>query len=497
MRLSIAQSDNIVFVYKLGTDWGERKSICNKFPQSSSVTCLCWPPERHNEIAIGLAEGKVRIGQLKNNRSSNLFNTNSYVVSISSNPEGNAVVSGHLDGNIYKFDLNTGAQLKIGTHTSVPYALSWGVHILAAGNDGKVFFYDSEGGVYQRFEYGSDKKVKEFTAAHFNSNGDTVAVGNFNKFYVYNFNPRRGQWDEVCCKKIENYYSVTALSWKADGSRLATGSLCGSVDLFDVCIKRTKYKGKFEFIYISISQVIVKRLETGSRIVLKSNYGYEITKINIYQDRYLVAQTAETLLLGDMESCKLSELLWRGSGKEKYDFSNPNVCMVFNAGELSIVEYGINQVIGTCRTEHVHPHLISARLNYGPQEPLEESKGEDGPTRIIAYLLDPQTACIQDISNSLYQATINHDAKIDFLELNPNGSRLLFRDKRKQLHLFNVKEQKKTTLLNFCTYVNWVPDSDVVVAQNRSTLCVWYSIDEPDKVTMYNIKGDVEEIERT
>ncbi len=97
----------------------------------------------------------------------------------------------------------------------------------------------------------------------------------------------------------------------------------------------------------------------------------------------------------------------------------------------------------------------------------------------------------------MYQATINHDAKIDFLELNPSGSRLLFRDKRKQLHLFNVREQKKTTLLNFCTYVNWVPDSDVVVAQNRSNLCVWYSIDEPDKVTMYNIKGDVEEIERT
>ena len=71
-----------------------------------------------------------------------------------------------------------------------------------------------------------------------------------------------------------------------------------------------------------------------------------------------------------MESCKLSELMWRGSGKEKYDFSNPNVCMVFNAGELSIVEYGINQVIGTCRTEHVHPHLISARLNYGVQDPL-------------------------------------------------------------------------------------------------------------------------------
>jgi intraflagellar transport protein 172 len=42
-----------------------------------------------------------------------------------------------------------------------------------------------------------------------------------------------------------------------------------------------------------------------------------------------------------------------------------------------------------------------------------------------------------------------------------------------------------------------VPDSEVVVAQNRSNLCVWYSIENPDKVTIYNIKGDVEYIERT
>jgi len=41
-----------------------------------------------------------------------------------------------------------------------------------------------------------------------------------------------------------------------------------------------------------------------------------------------------------------------------------------------------------------------------------------------------------------------------------------------------------------------VPRSDVVVAQNRNNLCVWYSIEEADKVTMYPIKGDVEKIER-
>jgi intraflagellar transport protein 172 len=58
-KLAIAQSDNIVFIYKLGTEWGDKKSICNKFAQTSSITSLVWPHERHNEIVFGLAEGKV------------------------------------------------------------------------------------------------------------------------------------------------------------------------------------------------------------------------------------------------------------------------------------------------------------------------------------------------------------------------------------------------------------------------------------------------------
>ena len=41
-RLAVAQSDNIVYVYKLGTTWTDKKIICNKFPQSSSVTCMLW-----------------------------------------------------------------------------------------------------------------------------------------------------------------------------------------------------------------------------------------------------------------------------------------------------------------------------------------------------------------------------------------------------------------------------------------------------------------------
>jgi intraflagellar transport protein 172 len=81
--------------------------------------------------------------------------------------------------------------------------------------------------------------------------------------------------------------------------------------------------------------------------------------------------------------------------------------MVFNAGELSIVEYGVNEVIETCRTENVHPKMISARLNYADQE-LRGGK----PAKVIAYLMDIMTICINDVSKNMIQATVLHDSKI-------------------------------------------------------------------------------------
>ena len=139
-----------------------------------------------------------------------------------------------------------------------------------------------------------DNTIKEFSCASFSPSGQSCVVGNFNKFFVYGYNSRTNAWEESSVKEIENLFTVTALSWKHDGSRLAVGSLCGVVDLYDACLRRYRYRGKFEFTYVSLSQVIVKRLSNGTRIVLKSQFGCEITKINIFQVRVPTAKTAGT-----------------------------------------------------------------------------------------------------------------------------------------------------------------------------------------------------------
>lgn len=84
-------------------------------------------------------------------------------------------------------------------------------------------------------------------------NGDLVVLGNFNRFYLYNYNQKRSQWEEIGIKHIENYYTITAVCWKNDSSKLVIGSLCGSVDTFDLSMKKIRYKGKFDLNYIGPS----------------------------------------------------------------------------------------------------------------------------------------------------------------------------------------------------------------------------------------------------
>lgn len=56
----------------------------------------------------------------------------------------------------------------------------------------------------------------------------------------------------------------------------------------------------------------MKNLSSGQRVVLKSHYGYEIDEVRIMgKDRYLVAHTSDTILLGDLQNNKLSEVLYQ------------------------------------------------------------------------------------------------------------------------------------------------------------------------------------------
>lgn len=123
------------------------------------------------------------------------------------------------------------------------------------------------------------------------------------------------------------------------------------------------------------------------------------------------------------------ELLLKPTGNEKFFFDYPGVCLIFCAGELTIVEYGRNEILGAVRTEAINPHVVSVRIN-------ERRLPGQPDNKRLAYLLDPRTVRVVDLANGNVEvALIIHDARIDWLELSETGRRLLSRDKRGKLWL--------------------------------------------------------------
>ena len=51
---------------------------------------------------------KIRAGNLRTNRATVLYTTESRVVSVASSPDGNAILGGHLDGTIIRYFFDAG-----------------------------------------------------------------------------------------------------------------------------------------------------------------------------------------------------------------------------------------------------------------------------------------------------------------------------------------------------------------------------------------------------
>ena len=81
----------------------------------------------------------------------------------------------------------------------------------------------------QNFDHSTDDKEKEFMCVACSPSGQSFVVGSFDRVRVFNWSPRKESWEEAPPKEIAHLYTITALSWKRDGSRLVVVSIRLSV----------------------------------------------------------------------------------------------------------------------------------------------------------------------------------------------------------------------------------------------------------------------------
>ena len=121
--------------------------------------------------------------------------------------------------------------------------------------------------------------------------------------------------------------------------------------------------------------------------------------------------------------------------------------------------------------------------------------------KTFAYLLDAKTIVVIDLTSEKQLGTFNHQECVDWIELNETGKQLLIRDKQLNLYLCNLEvtsslNLKKSAnsnsrtpiinnnhdfqhLLSKCTFVQWVPLSDVLIGQSKDKLYVFFDFEKP------------------
>lgn len=92
------------------------------------------------------------------------------------------------------------------------------------------------------------------------------------------------------------------------------GGLCGAVEQFETILRRTMVRGSHEVVYVGPSQVVIRPLEDKTRapMIVKSNSGYEIEDVKIMgrSDNRVLARTAVSLIICDIDKNLLSEIPW-------------------------------------------------------------------------------------------------------------------------------------------------------------------------------------------
>ena len=242
----------------------------------------------------------------------------------------------------------------------------------------------------------------------------------------------------------------------------------------------------------------MKDIEKERRINIKTNLAPEILKVEIQNNNFLVVKTDNSLIVGDLTTQKYSEVPWNNNDC-KFDFNNYNTCLVYVNDEVAVIEFGNNEIIGYFRTEYCHTNLISARLF---------TKGNKS-IKLIAYLIDPNTIYIHDLITQSIIINYTNDCKIEYLEFGKSGNKLIYWDSSKKLNLLLLKNNnenaintninnnelyKSITILNLCSFAQWVPNTEILVAQSRQDLFVWYNLDNYQNPQVKPINGIIDSI---
>ena len=441
-KLAVAQSDGALFVFNLGSDFGDKKSIVNKFLTGSPVTCVNWSGE--NPV-FGCFDGTVKQGVLRTNKSLDLHALSGITVtSVACIPCSSSQVVSHEDGSV--FLLGDRPRLIFRGEESVEISCI-SVDSIAVWSKDEISVIDLNGKVLSTNSAGSIGLGKFRVLCSENVAGSpTVFVACDAGLVVL---------DKSC--RVQKKFHVRDFhpsAMASVGRQIAVGGVAGSLEIF------------------SFSRAL-------SAINLESKTGLEISDVRVH-GRYATGQTSQTFLIRDLESGVSSEIQKSG---EISGFAINNEIALYQIGvELHALEVGSAESSCTVRPFSVFKETVA----------VSRSSASDKGKR-LAYLIDESTIHVVRVQGGGSVFRYAHSASVRRLEFDFNGERILILDDLGELQLVSKDGRTKKITRN-CYFAHFV-NAVLIAGIEPNILAIWYSAGS-DACTTAEISGRICGVER-
>ncbi|GIQ83055.1 hypothetical protein KIPB_004303, partial [Kipferlia bialata] len=286
-----------------------------------------------------------------------------------------------------------------------PTALAVGAGAVFVATGKHVLAYSPSGRPLGRMSFSRYKDQTTLTRAAHSGDGELVVFCSNNVVRVLT-RDTQGHWEAAPEPAAEipldnGNQSVVACAINPLGSRIAVGSAYGAIDMLGVCLSKYILNGTHEVTQLSRSVMTVREIPDAfsegrkgdtdrvykAKIPQTGGGILSVSKVRVLQNKLVVIQTPQCLVLGDMDTQGTSVIPLSGDRVPRvvYDMAN-DVVMLVQAGEAKIVHVGQADPIGTVRVLSTRASLLSVHIV--PPETQEEADAGEGEGALVGHLAD-------------------------------------------------------------------------------------------------------------
>eukprot|EP00767_Chilomastix_cuspidata_P007164 gnl/Chilomastix_cuspidata/775.p1 GENE.gnl/Chilomastix_cuspidata/775~~gnl/Chilomastix_cuspidata/775.p1 ORF type:complete len:1830 (+),score=796.01 gnl/Chilomastix_cuspidata/775:2075-7564(+) len=511
--LAVGQTDSACFVYGLGARLGDKKSVTARFLFDGACTAVAWPAWSPDTMFAGLDTGEVVAAHLRGSQTTQVLKRDSPVTALVAAQAANRLFAVFNDGTVFLINAGSRAHTELVRFDFLPfgaYALG-DARVLIVGAANRIAIVSAPRGgepAHPLFVSLPPGDASQITAGAASPSYPAVALAGGESVYVVFHAPdARPIVRRVLRNPGLGVRSITSMAFRPDSTEILVGSACGGISAFSVFLSREVFRGNFVVTRTTLTRTDIKTISSGRTCSVSTSLGSMVSDVRLHgpvffgpepdtgdEDAagtmFAICRTDQSLVVANLASGLSSEIPWAGMGKEVFVFdSQPDIALIFNAGELTVLHLGEAAALGVCRVYKSSSHLLSLRIGARADESLPPVIPRDTKV-VLAHLGDSKRNIrVTDVRASRPLLNLTHAAAIDWVELSPNGTRLLFRDMRGSIvycrvpHTSTERIEPRVLLVTpLAPYVQWVPGLEVVVAQEvyvsgNGDVLVWYSLD--------------------